>query len=52
MNHLDIPPCPHKGSDGSRWPRHRAKARGKTYNRRRVIAALPQEDDRGTSYCQ
>lgn len=47
---LKIPPCPFRGTDGSAWPRHRAKARSKTYNRRRKTAAPPEEDTRGTSY--
>ena len=46
MNDLKIPPCPYRGTDGSTWPRHRAKARSKTGNRRRVLAALPQEENR------
>lgn len=50
MNDLSIPPCPFRAADGSTWPRHRAKARSKTYTRRRVIAALPQEDNRGNSH--
>jgi hypothetical protein len=51
MNQLKIPPCPHRSIDGSRWPTHKARARSKAFNRRRVIAALPQEDNRGTGYC-
>lgn len=48
MTPLTIPPCPMAYTDGSRWPRHRAKARSKTANRNRTVAALNQEDDRGT----
>ena len=50
MNQLKIPPCPNKGTDGNTWPRHKAKARNKTHNRRRVIAALHQESLNGV--CQ
>jgi hypothetical protein len=52
MEQLTIPSCPYKATDGSGWPRHRAKARSKYINRRRRLAALNKEDDRGTSYCQ
>jgi hypothetical protein len=52
MEHLKIPPSPYKHTDGSTWPRHRAKARSKTMNRRRVLADLTRENDRGISYSQ
>lgn len=52
MTDLTIPPCPFAGTDGSRWPHHRAKARSKSYTRRRAIAMLSKETDRGTCYSQ
>jgi hypothetical protein len=42
MTPLKIPPCPTRGSDGSNWPKHRAKARNKTYTSR-LMAALEAE---------
>lgn len=40
---LKIPPCPVRATDGSNWPRHKAKARNKKHARSRVLAALNAE---------
>jgi hypothetical protein len=43
VNELKIPPCPLRATDGSNWPRHRAKVGNKTRIRRRVMAELESE---------
>jgi hypothetical protein len=52
MHELKIPPCSGRATDGSGWPRHRAKARSKYIDRRRRLAALNKENDCVISYSQ
>jgi hypothetical protein len=43
MTELEIPGCPYRSGGGDAWPRHRAKARNKTAERKRVLAAVQRE---------
>lgn len=52
MHDLKIPGCAFRTRRGDAWPRHKAKARNKRSERRRVIAALPKENTCGFSYSQ